>query len=63
MRKKGNAYRNWCENIKEKNDFEYLTVWKHNIKKCFKEIRCDNVDFAQSKLAGFLNTAINLPSP
>jgi hypothetical protein len=38
MRKKGNADRIWCENLKERNDFEYLTVWKHNIKKRFKEI-------------------------
>jgi hypothetical protein len=63
MRKKGNAYRNWCENLKERNYFEYLTVWKHNIKTHFKEIGCDYVDFAQGKLAGSPNTTMNLQSP
>jgi len=46
MRKKGNAYTHWCENLKERKDFEYLTVWKHNIKTSFKEIGYDSVDFA-----------------
>jgi len=36
IRRKGNAYRNWCENLKERNDFEYLTVWRYNIKTRFK---------------------------
>lgn len=50
MRNNGNAYRIWCENLKERNDFEYLTVRKHNIKTRFKQIVCDSVDFALGKL-------------
>jgi len=64
MRKKGNKYRNWCENLKERNDFEYLAVWKHNIKTRFKEIGCDIAWTShRAYWRAVLNTAIHVQIP